>query len=338
MQVHQLIPPIYLIASERSGTNLLRKLITNHQRVYYGPIPVHFLKHLYPVEPYYGLHGQSAEEGFREMVQDAIDLCKVHISPWDIKLSVEEIVSGYKKVYSVYNSVLLSHYMMNVYANAEGFMSYFCKDNHIYNYVFEILHFIPDAKFIYLYRDPRDFALSQKKRTLQTNSIRKISKLWRDEQQKCIAASMHLKSNQIMTIKYEDLIENTEDILRKICEFMGVEFLAHANNTVVMNGPIVPKEWEKKKPIIKNNSKKYLKELSTREIQEIETITSGPLRYLGYGNPVCKTSSFLYKFFDEVIIDKYSALRKKFFPDPRDRWMYKRAKMTQAIANKTNGC
>lgn len=336
--LHKDLPPVFLIGSERSGTNLLRKLITQHQKSYFGPPPAHFLKHLYPTAPYYQAEHHVTELGFRDMVQDAMNLCYVHWSPWDVEFEVDQIIAGYQKVYNNYNAVHLSDYMMREYARAKGYEAYFCKDNHIYNYVFEILYFIPHAKFIYLYRDPRDFALSQKKRTLQTDSIRKIAKLWRDEQQKCIAAALHLKTNQILFISYEELIENTENKVRKVCEFLGVEFLSEANNVAVMNGPIVTKEWENlAKPVLKRNSKKYLEELSSREIREIESIVCKPMSYLGYGAPVCASSSFLYKVFDEIGLHLYSFFRRKYFPDQRDRWAYERTKMTIAIAERRLG-
>src|SRR5699024_9018031 len=46
--------PIFLLASERSGTNLLRRRLTEAQSNVYGAAPLHLLKHLYFAEPYYG--------------------------------------------------------------------------------------------------------------------------------------------------------------------------------------------------------------------------------------------------------------------------------------------
>ena len=73
------ISPIYIVASERSGTNLLRKLITNHQNVYYGGSPAHFLKHLFYKEPYYG--ALSVDENFLKLINDALSLTQYHFSP-----------------------------------------------------------------------------------------------------------------------------------------------------------------------------------------------------------------------------------------------------------------
>lgn len=330
--------PVYLIGSERSGTNLLRKLITQHQIEYFGPPPAHFLKHLYLTEPYYQTERKVTELGFRNMVQDAMNLCYVHWSAWDIEFNIEEVIAEYSKIYNNYNSIYLSHYMMIKYARSKGFESYFCKDNHIYDYIFEILYFLPGAKFVYLFRDPRDFALSQKKRTLQTDSIRKIAKLWRDEQQKCLSASLHLREDQIIFIKYEDLIESPETKIREVCDFLDVDYHAESNDVAIMNGSIVTKEWENlSKPVLKENSKKYLKFLSSREIHQIESITSKQMSCLGYGEPDIKSSSFLYKIFDEVGLNFWSIVRRKYFPDKRDEWMRARAEMTALIAKRRLG-
>lgn len=329
------VAPVYLIASERSGTNLLRKLITQHQNIYFGPAPAHFLKHLYNTEPYYQSELSMNETSFRILTQDALKLCNVHWSPWAINFDVDAVMSSYKKQYDVYNSIYLSHYLMSEYAKSLGYKSYFCKDNHLFDYPFEIKSFIPNAKFIYLYRDPRDYCLSQKKRTLQTDSVIKIAKLWRQEQEKSISALFHLGATNIVFLSYEDLITKPHQQIKRICDFLGVSYRGEASDTPAMHGSIVTKEWENlNKPIIKKNMKKYLAELSRREIEAIEYIVFNQMKYLGYDVVKTKKPSLVYRFYDEIVLDFYSIIRRRYFKDSRDAWSVPRSELTAKIASR----
>ena len=69
------IAPVFLLGSERSGTNLLRKRLTESQDIYFGPAPAHFLKHLYYRQYYYG--ELSKDINFLKMI------C-LHCSPYNI--------------------------------------------------------------------------------------------------------------------------------------------------------------------------------------------------------------------------------------------------------------
>ncbi|WP_321470622.1 sulfotransferase [Halarcobacter sp.] len=272
--------PLFLLASERSGTNLLRKIITQHQDVYFGPSPAHFLCILYYKEPYYG--DLTIDDNFKMMIKDSLDLCYVHFSPWSIELDIENILQRYNdEKFPKRNSIFLSHLLMTIYARYQGYKTYFCKDNNLYDFVFEILHCIPNAKFIYLHRDPRDFSVSQYKRSLQTDSLIRISNLWAYEQVKCISAFSSLDSEDIIKVSYEDILKNSKNEIRRICKFLKVNFIEDEKEVEVFTGK--SEEWSNlDKPIIKNNTKKYLKVFSKKQILIIESITEEQMKYLGY--------------------------------------------------------
>ena len=99
--------PLYIIGTERSGTNLLRKLITENQAVYFGVSPAHFLKHLYHQAAFYGdLHH---DDHFELFVSDSLDLCYRHFAPWDVEFNPRQVVTAYAQTYRRRNPVLLAH-------------------------------------------------------------------------------------------------------------------------------------------------------------------------------------------------------------------------------------
>lgn len=273
--------PVFLLASERSGTNLLRRRLTENQNQILGPAPLHLLKHMHWAEPYYG--DFIEDNRFEEFVRDSLGLAYNHFSPWDEDISVAEVKSSFdnKKQRS---SVQVMDVLYTLYAQRKGYATYFCKDNNLFDFVADILLELPDAKFVYLYRDPRDVVLSQLKRPLQVKNVYSLAKLWRDEQIKCLRyAGGALKSqDKILTVSYEDLIVDEENVLNKIFNFLK---LSKINKSVKnnLNEKTDFKEWENlDKPTIKNNFSKYKDELTNKQISIIENVCWYQMRALGY--------------------------------------------------------
>ncbi len=274
-------PPVFLLASERSGTNLLRRRISERQDIYFGPSPAHFLKHLYHREYVYG--DLFEKENFIDMINDALSLCYVHFSPWGMKVTAEEVYDDYTLQFELRNSVLLSHYLQMRYAQEKGFRSYFCKDNHLFEYAHVIRRCIPDARFVYLHRDPRDVVLSQLKRTLMTGSVVRISEMWRREQESCIALRSHLSADSVFSVSYEHFIENEDVALEGILQYLGVKESGRLKQEAAKEGRGMAEEWANlDKPTIAGNSNKYRNEMSARDIRIIESICWDVMKELGY--------------------------------------------------------
>lgn len=329
--------PVFLLASERSGTNLLRKLITQHQDVYFGPSPAHFLCILYYKEPYYG--DFDIEENFKNLIKDALDLCYIHFSPWSLKLDVQEVFERYNlEKFPKRNIVYLAHFLMTLYAREQGYRTYFCKDNNLYDFVFEILHNLPNSKFIYLHRDPRDFALSQYERSLQTDSLVRISNLWAYEQVKSISAYSTLNSKQIMKVSYEDIVINSKLEIKKICNFLNVEFLKNKKIEVeITTGS--SEEWANlNKPIMKDNIHKFLDKFNKKQIIIIETITRKQMNFLSYQ---CefeeKKIGLLDKLFEIILGELKSRIRILFIKNKNEfKANIERGKLISRLAVKWN--
>lgn len=278
--------PLFIIASERSGTNLLRKRITDAQGSYLGPSPAHLLKNLYYQEPYYGDLGE--DKNFSRMVEDALGLCLKHFSPWEIAWGPESIVESIPC--HERNAISLMHYMMNRYASEKGFEGYICKDNHLYEFAVDIAASIPGAKFIYLYRDPRDFVLSQLKRPNSIQSSARFAKLWSYEQTKAIAISKRLgQQGRCISLSYEDFISNEAKSIEAILSFLGVE--SDCGQKYVEQNKEEVHEWGNlSKKTMSENQKKYQKEMPRKQVALVEGICARQMTHLGYEAELPKVS------------------------------------------------
>lgn len=328
--------PLFLISSERSGTNLLRKLITQHQDVYFGPSPAHFLTVLYYREPYYG--DMENDENFKNLINDALDLCYIHFSPWSIKLDTETVFEKYNNEnFNKRNIVLLSHLLMTLYAREKGYKTYFCKDNNLYDFVFEILYNLPNSKFIYLHRDPRDFAVSQFERSLQSDSLVKISNMWAYEQVKCISVFSALDEKRVIKISYEEILDDSNKCITKICSFLNVNFLEKEKNVEVFTGK--NEEWSNlNKPVMRNNSKKYLNKFNKNQLIIIESITYQQMNFLGYDlENTPKKISLVYKLFETLLGELKFRTRRLFIKNKTEHQAnIKRAKLVNKLSVKWN--
>ena len=278
--------PLYIISSERSGSNLLRRRITQNQEYYYGPPAPHFLKYLYFQEPYYG--DLSENKNFRQLIADAYDLFSVHFAPWEVKASIDETLSkfGNRKRGAIH----LSDYLFQQYTEQNGYSSYICKDNFLYEFALDIADEIPDAKFIFLYRDPRDVVLSQLKRPLASKSLISQARLWEYEQIRSIQVANKLQQKgRCITLSYESLITDEDSELERVCEFLLIDKIQQARDSKDIIIDSVHDWANLDKPTDTNNHGKYNSELSTRQVGLIEVICNSPMTHLGYQPTTSRT-------------------------------------------------
>ena len=272
--------PVFIVGSERSGTNLIRKRITEIQDIYFGPSPAHFLKHLYYRQPLYGT--LSEDDHFLDLISDALDLCYIHFSPWEIELDKNEVLNEYSTLFEERNVILLTHYLMMKYSYFKGYECYICKDNFLYEFAYQIMLHLPNAKFIYLHRDPRDYALSQLKRSRMTNSLYKISKLWQYEQIKSLALYNECKFKNIIKVSYENFITNELGELNNICNFLEVPMNNKRKDIPCLNTGSTEEWVNLNNETMTTNYNKYKKELNQKQIRIIESICWDELKLLGY--------------------------------------------------------
>lgn len=86
-----------------------------------------------------------------------------------------------------------------------------------------ILKIYPNAKFIYLVRDPRDVAKSVAEIGFEGNSFFGVS-YWIKAEDAWGELRSSITNERHIQIKYEDLTEKPEKTLTQICEFIGVAY------------------------------------------------------------------------------------------------------------------
>lgn len=135
-----------------------------------------------------------------------------------------------------------------------------------HHYLNEIVSFYPTSKFIVLCRDPRDTILVKLKYDEKRNKRETIffhSKVINYEYASLNEKLSKINPDRYIKIKYEDLVQNPEQILIKICSFLNITF----NNKMLNYHEDVKKGIE----IIGDNEKQQIINLHLGLTQKVNT-------------------------------------------------------------------
>ena len=275
------IAAIQIIGTQRSGSNLIR-LMLNQLDELVAPHPPHILKTFYPLLHLYG--DLNDENNFFRLVEDVCKLVELNPVPWKkLKLDAEDVHTK-----CVSNSLI--EIFRNVYeAKAAMFnASYWCcKSMSNIHFASEIEASGLNPLYIHLYRDGRDVALSFKNAMVGEKHVYFLAKQWKEEQEKSSLLLAKLGAERGIAISYEQLLKDEVGVLKRVCKFLGVDYnpklLAFYNSEESNLTAESGRMWKNlSKPIMHDNTKKYKKGLTEREILIFESVAGDTLMRLGY--------------------------------------------------------
>ncbi|MBE9516372.1 MAG: sulfotransferase [Proteobacteria bacterium] len=272
---------IFMIGTQRSGSNLLR-LMLNQLPDIAAPHPPHILDRMMPVEELYG--DLSSSINFHDLVDDICKLVEFNPVSWDgVMLDRDNIAerARTRNVMGVYEAV---HDAM---AEAWGAKEWCCKSLVNIQYLPQIETHFENAKYIYLYRDGRDVALSFKKAVVGEKHFYHIAKEWDFTQKLALAMEPNLPKERFFRISYEDLVSQPKHSMQRLCKFIGVNYLDSMMNfhesSEAQRAAESSSLWDQvAQPINADNTSKFLAEASAAEIRIFEAVAGDVLTTLGY--------------------------------------------------------
>lgn len=279
--------PVFMIGTQRSGSNLLR-LMLNQLKELASPHPPHILERMVPLVSSYGDLNDDAN--FRTLVDDVCRLVELNPVEWSgVEFDRDKVFKAAKErsLMSVYGVVY------DMYAEAHNAKTWCCKSMANINYTDDIEAYFDHPKYVYLYRDGRDVALSFQKAVVGEKHIYNIAKDWTDTQQKALDLKKKIGDKYFYSINYEQLTQDPEKAAHSLCEFLGADYVPemldfHKSNEA-KNAASSSELWGNvTSPIIKNNSKKYKSEMSEADIRIFESVAGSVLDELGYERDLIK--------------------------------------------------
>ena len=237
--------PVFLVGAHRSGTTLLRLMIDSHPQIHF-PGESEFITQLMT---------DDCKTPNIDDYHNFLQFNRIFLDrnlTLDNNLSFTDLVNDFLAQENTQN---LPIYGTTIHVN------FAC-----------LAKLWPQAKFIYLYRDPRDVAKSCVQLGWSGNTWYGVEG-WLNAEQYLARLKESITPEQLLEISYENLVENPREILTQICQFVGVEFSERMfdfieNSTYDYPDPKYLAQWKKK--------------LSPTEIQWVEARVGERLAMRGY--------------------------------------------------------
>ncbi len=271
---------IQMIGTQRSGSNLLRVILDQSEAIA-SPHPPHILVTFVPLLQFYGPLDESA---YKILINDVVDYVEANPVPWEGISLNRDLIFENSTVYSIYEINRLIYEQAAIAKNARYWC---CKSMANVHYADELEKHNPGLKYIYLYRDGRDVAVSFKKAIVGEKHIYHLAQQWTHDQQACIDLAERIGDNRFFALNYETLITQPEMLIHKLCAFLEIDYnddmLSFYNSNESKATAAAGEMWQNlEKPIMTNNKGKFHKELTPLEIEIFELLSHQVLTKLDY--------------------------------------------------------
>lgn len=273
-------PPIFIIGVHRSGTTLLRFILSSHPNIYIPPesdfIPRFFLN-----EPQQKISPREVKNYLDFIFREYRFAKEWQAPPPDPDDFFQQMLSPTP---AGFLDALYRQYAQQYQAHRWG------DKTPIYaSYVDLLDALFPHALFLHIIRDPRDAALSLLEKYAAReyhvdiffaarNWVRRIKKARRD--------GLQLGEHRYLEIHYEDLVQNPEELIQQMCDFIGVKFHSAMLQHFRLAEELIPEEShffnQVRKPIGSDRIGRWQQLMPEMDIRLIEAVCGNLLQKCGY--------------------------------------------------------
>jgi Sulfotransferase family len=202
-------PAPFVCGVTRSGTTLLRLMLDSHPDLAI-PGETHWVPKLI-----------KAFERSKQSGEDAANLAIDHKRWGDFHLDADELRGRIEALDPVTAADSIRAFYA-LYAEREGKIRYGDKTPGYVKEMRRIQRVLPEARFVHIIRDGRDVSLSHLRMNWGPETYEQSARLWRNRIRK--ARKVAPSVNYYMEVRFEDLVADTEGVLRRICDFIDLEF------------------------------------------------------------------------------------------------------------------
>lgn len=269
--------PFFIVGAMRSGTTLLRLMLASHPRLAIPP-ESHFLPELLEFEQSAG--GLAGSRGA------IIEWLVSHRRLADLKLGADWMRATLMTL-EPFTTHSIASVVFAEYARREGKSRWGDKTPRYRSFMPQLRRLFPDARFIHLLRDGRDTALSAWRSRLGPKTWAAAVYDWRDSVRDAWKGQRSLPPEFVLEVRYEDLLQHPQDVLRNICAFLGEEYFPEMLSFSHAAPKQVP-EWEAawhaklEEPLDPKNREKWKRELSPEQVLLFDWVAGKELVAAGY--------------------------------------------------------
>ena len=292
---------IFLIGAERSGSQLLKSLLKQIPGLVVPGSP-DILKWMTPLVPSYGDLG--SEPQFRALIEDTCRLVELSPTPWSgVKLDRGDIAhrASSRSLLGIFEAIY------DTLAQKQNARGWCCTSLANVQFLPAIeANFGSKAKYIFLYRDGRDVAVSLRKMRDGEKHFYHIAKEWGKIQRLAMTMQKVIGADRFLSVRYEYMARDPEQTMSELCAFLGIEFSetirysARSEDVLSAIESSVEKSGDRKAPILKGGVGKFRVEASDQDIGIFESVAGDVLDQLGYVRGVAPKGKEKFYREDEV--------------------------------------
>lgn len=287
--------PLFVIGSPRSGTSLLRLVLTSHSKIIIPP-ECGFIVWLYGKFSRWNKR-DSINPTTREHFLNELYACK-KFDTWALeRITLDGLISNLQPSnYATLCALVYSAYMSKLGRSATIWGD---KNNFHIDHLPLLGEIYPNARFLHIVRDGRDVACSYREVMNRKSAspyapnfktdIKSIGNEWSTNVNKVGDYLDKLINAKQTTVRYEDLVLQPEYVLSEVCSWLNLSYepqmLAfHETNKCKQLEPSLTMDWKQRtvEPISADTVGRYRVLLSIEE-QNLFNLTAGPgLAKYGY--------------------------------------------------------
>ena len=199
------ITPVFLFSLPRSGSTLLQRVLMSHIDIASIAEPWILLPFIYS----YKTGGVLSEYGHRT-------------SSSTISEFINNLPNKEKDYHELLGEFISSLYEKQCFNNEKYFLD---KTPRYYNIIPEIVKVFPDAKFIFLFRNPVH-VMSSMLDTWSEGNLRRLYAYDRDLNYgfKSLSSNYEKMKQKSYALRYEDFVKDPETITNDVCDYLNIPF------------------------------------------------------------------------------------------------------------------
>ncbi len=276
--------PLFIVGCSRSGTTLLRLILTHHSKLHI-PAESEFLLSLHENADTYGTFEEAYQRWFfiRDLQTTEVSMGAYAFSIFNLGIKKAEQVL---ETASPTTFAGASAALFEASAKKQGKPRWGDKTPHYVRHVDWLAESFPTAKFLHMIRDGRDVARSRVEAGF-TKNIRASARHWKKEVLTGRESGTQLPDHRYRELFFEDLVDRPRSVLQNLCDWVGLDYeenMLHYHQDSDHSIPDKHAHLHEKvsDPIDSSRAQAWKKSLSQREIGDIEDVAGDLLRDLGY--------------------------------------------------------
>ncbi len=268
----------FIVGSGRSGTTLLRAILDSHSRLAI-PEESHFIELMGERRKRYERPSGFAVNVFIRDVVNHPRFQLWHLSEVDVRHAAKAADPA-----SLPDAIRL---VFAVYARAQGKELYGDKTPNYVHCIPLVAELFGEARFVHAIRDGRDVALSYLDLSWGPDDIPTAALNWKRCVERGRAAGQKLGRDKYREIRYEDLLDEPENAVRLLCEFIGIDFEEgmlryHERATALLGRVTAPENHQRLLLPPTKGLRDWRHEMSSDQVAAFEAVAGDCLSEFGY--------------------------------------------------------